>query len=373
MTKVYVSMGFYPHEYFKDTVDYIAGVQQSTGAIPWFDDGSLDPWDHIESAMGLTIGQRFDEGKAAYQWLVDNQTEKGTWLAAYKNGAIEDGTRAESNFVAYIATGVWHYYLSTRDIEFLQHMWPTVEKAMAFVLRLQGDHGQIYWAEDTTEGIKEDSLITGCSSIYKSLECAINIAATLELEMPHWSLARLRLGNALRQHPECFDRTWDSKSRFAMDWFYPVLTGVITGATARTHLKSRWDHFVRSGLGCLCVDDEPWVTVAESCELVMALISCGEYSRAVELFSWLHEFRDHDGSYWTGYVYRDESLWPLEKPTWTAGAVMLAADALSNATPAAHLFRNEGLLSPAVLSSKLSSELSSKQNTESSHYAKIIE
>jgi hypothetical protein len=29
MTKVYVSMGFYPHEYFKDTVDYIARVQQS--------------------------------------------------------------------------------------------------------------------------------------------------------------------------------------------------------------------------------------------------------------------------------------------------------------------------------------------------------
>ncbi|MDA7775472.1 hypothetical protein N8993_14970, partial [Pseudomonadales bacterium] len=83
MTKVYVSMGFYPHEYFKDTVDYIARVQQSSGAIPWFEGGSLDPWDHIESAMGLTIGQRFEEARAAYQWLIDNQTEKGTWLAAY--------------------------------------------------------------------------------------------------------------------------------------------------------------------------------------------------------------------------------------------------------------------------------------------------
>ena len=364
MTKVYVSMGFYPHEYFKDTVDYIARVQQSSGAIPWFEGGSLDPWDHIESAMGLTIGQRFEEARAAYQWLIDNQTEKGTWLAAYKDGEIEDGTRAESNFVAYIATGVWHYYLSTGDKEFLRHMWPAVEKAMGFVLHLQGNQGQIYWAENTTEGIKEDSLVTGCSSIFKSFECAINIATTLNLDASDWTLARLKLGTALRNHPECFDRTWDSKSRFAMDWFYPVLTGVITGSAAKQHLTNRWDHFVKVGLGCLCVDDEPWVTVAESCELVMALISCGEYNRAVELFSWLHQFRDEDGSYWTGYVYRDEALWPLEKPTWTAGAVLLAADALSNATPAALLFRNEGVSHRA---------LPSAQDTKGANYSKIIE
>ena len=65
MTKVYVSMGFFPEEYFRTTVDYIADVQQHDGAIPWFEDGCLDPWDHVESAMGLTIGGRFDEAKQA--------------------------------------------------------------------------------------------------------------------------------------------------------------------------------------------------------------------------------------------------------------------------------------------------------------------
>ena len=78
--------------------------------------------------------------------------------------------------------------------------------------------------------------------------------------------------------------------------------------------------------------------MAESCELVMALLSAGEYQKAVQLFSWLHQFRDSDGSYWTGYVHRDDALWPLEKPTWTAGAVLLAADALHRITPAAELF-----------------------------------
>lgn len=341
MTQLYVSMGFYPEEYFAGTVDYIARTQDADGAIPWFDGGPMDTWDHIESAMGLAIGGRLDEAKAAYEWLKNNQLPNGSWLAAYKNGKVEDGTRAESNFVAYVATGVWHYHLISADTEFLQDMWDTVSRAIEFVLRLQGPQGQIYWCEDTTLGIREDSLITGCSSIYKSLECALNIATTLDKEVPHWALARTRLGHAIANHPEVFDRTWDSKSRFAMDWFYPVLTNVIKGKAAKQHLHSRWNEFVVADLGCVCVNDEPWVTVAESCELVMSLLSAGQYQHAVHLFSWLHQFRDDDGSYWTGYVHRDDALWPEEKPTWTAGAVLMAADALSNQTGAAHLFRQE--------------------------------
>ncbi|MBO6554974.1 MAG: prenyltransferase [Pseudomonadales bacterium] len=341
MTQLYVSMGFFPEEYFTGTVDYIVRTQDADGAIPWFEGGPMDPWDHIESAMGLAIGGRFDEAKAAYRWLKDNQLPNGSWLAAYKDGEVEDGTRAESNFVAYIATGVWQYHLISDDKAFLEEMWDTVSGAIEFVLRLQGPEGQIYWCEDTTLGIREDSLVTGCSSIYKSLECALNIATTLDQEVPHWALARTRLGHAIGNHPEVFDRTWDSKSRFAMDWFYPVLTNVIQGSAAKQHLHSRWHEFVVSDLGCVCVNDEPWVTVAESCELVMSLLAAGQYQQAVNLFSWLHQFRDEDGSYWTGYVHRDDALWPLEKPTWTAGAVLMAADALSNKTGAAHLFRQE--------------------------------
>ena len=247
MPQLYVSMGFFPAEYFQDTINYIAATQTSDGAIPWFEGGKLDPWDHIEAAMGLSIGGRFDEAKQAYYWLRDMQLPNGSWLASYKDGRVDDGTRAESNFVAYIATGVWHHYLISKDRQFLEAIWPVVQRAMAFVLRLQGPHGQFYWAEDTTKGIQEDSLITGCTSIYKSFECALNIATTLDIQVPHWALARTRLGNALRHNPEAFDRTWDSKSRFAMDWFYPVMTGVIRGPRARQHLKSRWDHFVVDG------------------------------------------------------------------------------------------------------------------------------
>tara|TARA_B100001094_G_C18099021_1_gene754657 strand:- start:250 stop:1326 length:1077 start_codon:yes stop_codon:yes gene_type:complete len=344
MTQVFVSMGFFPDDYFASTAEYIAKSQSSDGSIPWFDNGPMDPWDHIESAMGLTVSGYLEEAKAAFIWLKKHQLPNGSWLAAYKDGKIEDGTRAESNFVAYVATGVWHYYLVTGDKTFLAELWDTVHSAIEFVVRLQGPKGQIYWCEDTNLGIQEDSLVTGCSSIYKSLECAVNIATTIEEEVQTWSRARSRLGDALSKKPECFDRTWDSKSRFAMDWFYPVLTGVIKGRPAQLHLESRWHEFVVNNLGCVCVNDEPWVTVAESCELVMSLLSAGKYRTAVELFSWIHQFRDTDGAYWTGYVHRDQSLWPLEKPTWTAGAVLLAADALSNKTGAAHLFRNDVIM-----------------------------
>jgi hypothetical protein len=123
-----------------------------------------------------------------------------------------------------------------------------------------------------------------------------------------------------------------------MDWFYPVLTGVLTGDSARERINERWDEFVVDQLGCRCVNDEPWVTVAESCELVMALMAIGDRKRATEIFQWIQSYRDDEGAYWTGYVFRDQAIWPEERTTWTAGAVLLAADALDAHSNAYQLF-----------------------------------
>ena len=43
-------------ESLQRTARYIASVQQPSGAIPWFSEGIIDPWDHVEAAMGLSIG-----------------------------------------------------------------------------------------------------------------------------------------------------------------------------------------------------------------------------------------------------------------------------------------------------------------------------
>jgi hypothetical protein len=344
MSGPYFTAGLYPRDFLAPTVAAIRDAQLPSGEIPWSPGSYADPLDHVEAAMGLTIGGETEAARRAYRWLAGQQLRDGSWWAAYRDSAVDNDERRESNFVAYIATGVWHHFLATGDRGFLGELWPTVDAAMGFVLSLQSEHGDIDWAVDGDGRPKGDALVTGCSSIYKSLECAHNIAVTLGEERGVWLNARERLGRALRQLPERFDRTWESKARYSMDWFYPVLTGVIEGSAARERLARRWRDFVEPGLGCRCVVDEPWVTVAESCELVLALLGAGDHARAVELYSWLHQWRSGSGDYWTGYQFVENVLWPDERPTWTAGAVLLAADALTRHTAASRLFTGVELL-----------------------------
>ena len=244
MSGLYLSKGLYPEAFFLPTVEFIQRIQQPSGAIPWFEGGHCDPWDHVESAMGLSIHGDFVNAERAYQWLADQQLDDGSWWAAYKDNIVEKKDRSETNFVAYIATGVWHHYLISQDQNFLARFWPVVDAAIGFVIAQQQEEGDINWAVDASNVSKCDALITGCSSIYKSLECAHNISVTVDQARPEWLLAREKLGDALLNKPQRFDRTWESKSRYSMDWFYPVLTGVIPKSQASAHLQLRWDDFV---------------------------------------------------------------------------------------------------------------------------------
>ena len=325
-------------EYFASTLDFIASEQQVDGLIPWFTGGHADPWDHVESAMGLSIGNRFSQAQHAYLWLQRHQLDDGSWWSSYPHIANNPENRRETNFVAYVATGVWHHYCITQDKAFLNKLWPTVRRAIDFVLRLQTEHGDIHWAINPDGSPKEDALLTGCSSIYKSLACAYAISQTIGEPQSRWRQAQERLGHCLRYKPERFDRTWPSKARYAMDWFYPILAGVHTKQEAIIRLNQRWPEFVLPNMGTRCVTDQPWVTVAESCELVLALLAAGDAKRATTVFQWLQQWRCHDGSYWTGYQFAEDLFWPDEKPTWTAGAILLAADALTQHTAACHLF-----------------------------------
>lgn len=343
MRNLYVSHGFFPRDYFAASAAYIAEVQLPSGAIPWFPGGVLDPWDHVEAAMGLAVCGFYPQARQAYLWLAENQEPDGGFWPAYADTQPLDTTRKESHHAPYAATGLWHYYLLTRDLDFLRQMWPCVEAGLDLACNMQSRHGEISWALLPDGSITPDALVTGCSSIYKSLECGLLIARELRLEMPRWQRVRQGLGQALRQKPWRFDRTWPSKQRYAMDWFYPVLCGVYLQTEAKQRLSSRWEDFVLPDLGCLCVDDQPWITVAESCELVLALLAADQYSQAARVFSWLHHSRDQQGAYWTGFQEKLGIYWPREKPTWTAAAVLLAADALAGATAAADLFTGQAI------------------------------
>ncbi len=124
-----------------------------------------------------------------------------------------------------------------------------------------------------------------------------------------------------------------------MDWYYPVLGGALRGSAAAERLAGGWDTFVVPGLGVRCVSDEPWVTVAETAELVLSLDACGQREQAAELLAAVGRLRHDDGSYWTGWQYANEAHFPAERSCWTSAAVVLAADALARFSGGAAVFR----------------------------------
>ena len=324
-------------KFYSSSIDYILEVQNQDGSIPWEKGKKLDPWDHIEAAMGLSIAGNKVESEKAFIWLSDNQLDDGSWYSEFIE-SIPQTKRRETNFSAYLATGLFHYFLIFEDKKFLERLFPSLEKAMEFVISSQTSKGDIYWAKEEGIEILDDSLITGSSSIYKSLECAIAIYNILGKPIEKLSESRLSLKNSINNNPERYDRSWESKSRYSMDWYYPILCGVYDNKKGISIIDSKWSDFIVLGMGCKCVVEEPWVTVAESSELVIALVKLGLIEKAEYIFNSLHQWRDEDGLYWTGYVYTDEKFWPVEKPTWTAGAVLLAADSLYRFTRGSELF-----------------------------------
>lgn len=319
------------------TADAIARVQLASGGIPWFEGGRLDPWDHVQSAMGLLAAGRREEAEAAYDWSRTTQREDGSWAMEYHGGVVTD-PHTDSNFCAYLATGVWHHWLTTRDLAVVERLWPAVAAGVEAALALQRDDGAVAWATSPA-GPVDDALLTGNASIQLSLRCAAALGALVGDPQPAWRQAAGRIRHAVRRHPEAFL----PKATHAMDWYYPVLTGAVRGVEASAWLDERWDEFVVADLGARCVADHPWVTGGETAELALALAAVGRRDDAVALLAAMQHLRHDDGSYWTGLVYADGLRWPVEQTTWTGATVVLAADALSRATPAHGLFRGDHL------------------------------
>ncbi|MFJ1458741.1 prenyltransferase [Nocardia sp. N2S4-5] len=318
----------------RQTGESIAAAQESDGALPWFTGGHTDPWDHVESAMALTATGLLTEARAAYEWSARTQRPDGSWPSQFRAGAIENAD-ADTNFCAYLATGIWHYFRYTGDRDFAAALWPSVRAAVDYVVTMQqGRNGEIYWLRGVS-GVAAEALLTGCASMFHSIRCALALAELLGDPQPDWEISALRLGHAIRHHPESFTE----KDRYSMDWYYPVLCGAYDGAAAAERIASRWGDFVVGDLGIRCVADRPWVTGAETCELALALDTLGDHTRAHRLLAAMQHLREADGSYWTGLVFADGKRWPEERTTWTGGAMILAADALSRTTPANGIFR----------------------------------
>ena len=316
----------------------IAAAQLASGAIPHFPGRITDPWNLIEGAMALDVCGRAREADRAYRWLRDRQLADGSWYGAYLHDHPHDQTR-DANFCAYVAAGVWFHYLSTADERFLRSTWRMVENAIDFALSLQRADGTISWARDASGFAWPGALLTSSACIFMSLRAAIAISTQLGTERPDWELSASSLRGALRE-----SSAFEPKTEFAMDWYYPVLSGSVPVGTARRALVEGWDGFVIEGRGSRCVIDRPWVTSAETAELAIACCVVGMEDEASLLLEWVDHLRWDDGSYWMGATHPDGVRWPRERTTWSGAAVVLAKGSLHGHEAARGLFEGTALL-----------------------------
>jgi hypothetical protein len=319
---------------------HVTRLQRPNGMIPWFPGGHCDPWNHVETAMALDVAGFHAEAFAAYLWLVDTQLPNGAWhnyYAAYANGETRvEEAKLDTNVVAYIATGVWHHWLCTQSKANVEALWPTVERALTWVLGHRRDDGLVLWAVEADDTRTWDyALLTGSSSIAHALICGDQLGRVLGHRRPSWVRAADVIIDAIVNRPEAFE----PKDRFAMDWYYPVLSGAMDVSAGKARLADGWSTYVMDGLGTRCVSDEPWITASETAETAIAFATIGDFDTATDLLRWTRSHRRDDGSYWTGIVYPDGVVFPFEEHTsYTAAAVILAADSITGASPAAHVF-----------------------------------
>ena len=322
----------------------IADVQQRDGAIGW-PDGHVDAWNHVECAMALSVCGLRSPARRGYEWLLTAQRPDGSWPKRQDGAVIDEAV--ESNHAAYPAVGVWHELQVTSDDAFAERMWPVVRRGIEFAIGLQRPRGEITWQRQADGSPGDYALLAGSSSMHQALRCAIALAEYVGEPQPDWELAVGQLGHAVACHPEAFA----DKSRFSMDWYYPVLGGPLRGEAAHERLETGWDTFVVPGLGIRCVSDEPWVTGAETCELALALDALGDRAGALDLFEQIQHLRGPDGAYWTGWQFANQTHFPNEQSSWTSAAIILAADALCGATGGSGIFADAAVrwtVSPPV-------------------------
>jgi len=318
------------------TAQSIADLQLPTGMIPWFEGGHCDPWNHVETAMALDVAGMHNNAERAYEWLVDMQRDEGGWNNYYlPDGSVED-IKLDTNVCAYVATGVWHHWLCTWDRAFVDHLWPTVERALEWVLTMQRPDGTILWACEPEARPWNYALLTGSSSIMHSLQCGAKLAELINEPRPHWSAAAGALAEVIATQS---DTAFEPKTRWAMDWYYPVLTGAMTGEDAKARMNDGWETFAMEGRGIRCVSDEPWVTASETAECSLSFTAIGDIATATDLLRWTRAHRCDDGAYSTGIVYPSLERFPTgERSAYTGAAVILAADAICGASAGSRLF-----------------------------------
>ena len=315
----------------------IVDLQDQDGRIRWVDEGLWDPWNHTEAALGLLVMGDLNNARRAFDHLIETQRDDGSWRADMGAAAPMDTanerldptgcpTIVDTNFTAYPAMGVWALVQASGAASDLERYGPMAAHALDFVLNQQKRSGAFAWRlAETNETVEHiDALKAGSAAISMSLGAGAELARARGKTAARLIVARARAREALRSGDA---EVFADKSRFAMDWYYPALSGALPIPAARAALAARWAEFVHPVWGCRCVNDEPWATAAETAELALACLRVGAIRAGERLLTAIARMAETDGVPAMGRQFALNVDWPLERPSWTAGAVLLAADA----------------------------------------------
>ena len=324
--------------FFENIAKFIKSIQLESGAIPSNDDGSHDPWDHIESIMGLNFANEYESSKLAFNWLIKNQNQDGSWFSKYMDD-IPIEKNKPTHFAPYISVAALHFYKIFSDKEYLEYLWPSIESAINFSIKLQIQNGTIPWSVDKNQKIEEDFLLTGSSSILKSIECGIAISKIIKStkNLEDWNHSYELLSKAIKNPSGKFDLLKDRK-RFSMDWYYPILSGCLNDNQKFFYVDKVFKDFYIKEMGIKCVIEEPWVTVAETCEFIICLMISGRDEDAKKLLKDVINISDINGVPYMGWQYEENIFWPLERPSWTSAALIIAADSVMGLSKGKDLF-----------------------------------
>ena len=224
----------------------------------------------------------------------------GSWHTYYLADGEVEGPRLDTNVCAYVATGVWHHFLATGDSGFLEELWPSVERAIDFVISWQRPGGELVWSVDPdgTPGQlwAADRFLLGL--LQPPLRHRVRFASSAaSAPTGSWrpdASATPSPTTGAASPPRTSSR-WTGTTRC---W-----SARSTGDTASKRIEERWAEFVIERRGVRCVSDRPWVTAAETAECAIALVALGRRDEAETLLGWARQHRWPDGSYSTGIVY----------------------------------------------------------------------
>ena len=153
--------------------------------IPWFEGGHCDPWNHVESAMALDVAGLHVEAERAYEWMAATQRPDGSWHNYYLSDGIGRGAQARHQRVRLHRHRCVAPLPLHGDRNFVDNLWPTVERALDWVLAHRRHDGIILWAVEPDERPWDYALLTGtcrsstrCGAVPRSASPPASIAPT---------------------------------------------------------------------------------------------------------------------------------------------------------------------------------------------------